>query len=93
MVNQFKETTYDCGPALNGSHHCMYLSNLAQQGKVNGTAVLETYGYSQDPEQVWYWVGIWRPLFSATDLLQWWPFSGVRTGNRMGKIGNSLFVL
>lgn len=76
MVNQFKETTYDCEPALNGSYHCMYLSDLAQQGKVNGTAVLEMYGYSQDPAQVWCWVGYLAAIILGHRLigmvaLQW----------------------
>lgn len=58
MVNQFKETSYNCEPLSNGTYHCIYLSNLAPQGKINGTAVLEAYGYPLESKRSLEWIGI-----------------------------------
>lgn len=52
MFNQFSDTVYTCG-----SHcQCMYSSELQLQCKIQGTAVLESLGYSKS--NIGFWVGM-----------------------------------
>ncbi|KAK5952319.1 hypothetical protein OHC33_006792 [Knufia fluminis] len=59
MVNQFKDTTYDC-ERMEGSDefYCMYPSDMQSEGKIRGTAVLEAYHYPYDNGKTWEWFGI-----------------------------------
>lgn len=52
MVNEFEARTYSCG---NGCQ-CMYDSPLASQCRIEGTAILQTYGYATG--RTGKWVGI-----------------------------------
>lgn len=57
MYNQFKETVYDC--AKQGTNYfCMYPSDLQEQGKIRGTAVLAAYNYTSADGKLWEWFGI-----------------------------------
>ena len=56
MVNQFRDTLYDCQRLPDGTFHCMFLSDLANTGKVRGTAVLDAYGYPQDSTKIFRWL-------------------------------------
>ncbi|KJZ79381.1 hypothetical protein HIM_01532 [Hirsutella minnesotensis 3608] len=42
MVSQFTNRVYECGQAC----HCLFMSNLASQCKIPGTAVLTNFGYA-----------------------------------------------
>ncbi|KAJ9659565.1 hypothetical protein H2201_007314 [Coniosporium apollinis] len=65
MVNEFAERTYDCGKDC----QCMYVSDLADQCKVDGKAVLAMYGYRQDRNGLW--VGILLAIVLGYRLLGW----------------------
>ena len=52
MVNEFEHRTYDCGSDC----RCIYDSSLAGQCKIDGKAVLQTYGYATG--RTGKWVGI-----------------------------------
>lgn len=58
MVNQFKDTIYDCDRVNDGGYYCMYPSDLQNQGKTRGTAVLDAYNYSYEDGKMWEWLGI-----------------------------------
>jgi hypothetical protein len=45
MVNEFEDRTYDCDVLPDGGCQCMYVTDLADQCKIDGTGVLDTYGY------------------------------------------------
>lgn len=57
MLNQFKKTTYDCEKTSDG-YYCMYSSDLQEQGKIRGVAVLDAYDYPQADGKLWGWFGI-----------------------------------
>jgi hypothetical protein len=57
MVNQFRDTIWDCAEAGNG-YQCMYPSDLESEGKIHGTAVLRAYDYSWSDGDVGKWIGI-----------------------------------
>ena len=65
MVNEFSRRTYSCGAIC----ACMYQSNLASQCRVNGTAVLETYGYKEG--ETGKWVGILLAIVVGYRVLGW----------------------
>ncbi|OCK81639.1 putative ABC transporter [Lepidopterella palustris CBS 459.81] len=44
MINEFGSRTYDC----DSSCHCMYITELAPQCKIDGKGVLETYGFDNN---------------------------------------------
>lgn len=52
MFNQFENTIYDCDANCN----CMYASDLQDQCKIQGKAVLEAVGYSHS--DIGLWIGI-----------------------------------
>ena len=52
MVNEFESRIYECGQGCN----CMYDSPLARQCKIDGKAVLQTYGYATG--RTGKWVGL-----------------------------------
>ena len=68
MVNQFKNTTYKCAQALNGDYQCMYPSDLASQGRIRGSAVLDSYNFEGDVGQ---WVGIMVAIIFVYRVLGW----------------------
>lgn len=57
MVNQFKDTIYNCASLPDGGFHCMFVSDLGSQGQSRGTAVLDAYEYSYSPTPTWRWLG------------------------------------
>ena len=57
MVNQFKDSIYDCDKTSDGSYQCMYASDLQAKGKIRGTAVLDAYRYSHSSAKIGEWVG------------------------------------
>lgn len=68
MYNQFKETVYDC--AKQGtSFYCMYPSDLQQEGKIRGTAVLDAYHYTHADGKLWEWFGIMLAIILVYRLL------------------------
>ncbi|KEF61061.1 uncharacterized protein A1O9_02626 [Exophiala aquamarina CBS 119918] len=69
MVNQFKNTVYDCDPTGQSSYYCMYKSDLQDQGKIRGTAVLEAYHYSHEDGKIWEWFGIMLGIIVVYRLL------------------------
>jgi hypothetical protein len=69
MVNQFKHTTYDCQALPEDGWHCLYLSDLADQGQIRGTAVLDSYDYGHEPRDLWKWVGTMAAIIVVHRLL------------------------
>ena len=65
MVNEFEHRTYTCGSDC----HCMYASELANQCKIAGTAVLKQYDYSTGKTGAW--VGIMISIIVVYRLLGW----------------------
>ena len=47
MVNEFSKRTYEC-ERVGDSCNCMYITNLADQCKIDGKGVLAAYGYNTD---------------------------------------------
>ena len=45
MINEFSERVYDCAKLPEGGCRCMWESELADQCKIAGQGVLDTYGY------------------------------------------------
>jgi ABC-type multidrug transport system permease subunit len=69
MVNELQDRIYDCdGDAVSG-YHCMYPSDLASQGKIRGTAILEQFNISTGLE--WTWVGIMLGIIAGYRVLGW----------------------
>ena len=70
MVNEFQGREYDCDPVPSGDGcHCMYVSRLQDQCKLDGRDVLEFYGYN--PNKVGQWVGIMIAIIVVYRLLGW----------------------
>lgn len=46
ILNQFKDTVYDCATKPGGGYSCMYPSALESQGKIQGAVVIEAYSYN-----------------------------------------------
>ena len=69
MVNQFKKTTYDCETLEGGQYYCMYPSDLQDQGKIRGTAVLHAFRYSSDTGKLWEWFGIMLAIIVVYRIL------------------------
>ncbi|KAA8913437.1 hypothetical protein TRICI_003197 [Trichomonascus ciferrii] len=65
IFNEMKTRVYDCGPSC----ECMYQSELADQCKIAGEAVLKSVGYGRD--QTGMWVGILIAIIFAYRLLAW----------------------
>lgn len=65
MVNEFGRRTYTCGSDC----YCMYQSDLADQCKIDGKAVLSEYGYST--ENVGKYVGYMLVITLGYRLLGW----------------------
>ena len=65
MVNEFGKRTYECGRDC----QCMYPSELESQCKIDGKAVLATYGY--DTENVGKYVGYMLVIILGYRLLGW----------------------
>lgn len=74
MVNELSRRTYRCArsPSSTSDHlqyDCMYPSNLAPQGKIPGTAVLDAYNYHLGHKGEW--VGILIVIIFVYRLLAW----------------------
>ena len=69
MVNEFRARTYDCARGPAGDCQCMYPSELADQCKIDGRAVLAAYGYSE--HRTGLWVGILICIVIGYRLLAW----------------------
>jgi hypothetical protein len=65
IVNEFGKRTYSCGSDC----QCMYQTELADQCRIDGKAVLKVYGYSTD--KVGEWVGILIAIIAGYRLLGW----------------------
>jgi hypothetical protein len=65
MVNEFANRVYDCGSDC----QCMYQSALAPQCKIDGSAVLDQYGYFTG--QTWLWVIILLCIVFVYRVLGW----------------------
>ena len=71
MVNEFSRRTYSCAhdPTSASGYQCMYPSDLASEGKIRGTAVLEFYGYATGRQGKW--VGILIVIIFVYRMLAW----------------------
>lgn len=65
MFNQFENTVYDC----DANCHCMYASELQDQCKIQGKAVLEAVGYSHS--DIGLWIGIILVIIFVMRLLSY----------------------
>ncbi|KAF7187060.1 ABC transporter G family member 15 [Pseudocercospora fuligena] len=68
MVNEFKARNFDCAQ-VGDSCHCMYPSELQDQCKIAGPAVLQDYGYALGREGKW--AGIMIAIIVVYRLLGW----------------------
>jgi hypothetical protein len=69
LVNEFKDRTYECDKLSDGSCHCIYVTELQSECKIDGRGVLEAYGYN--PEKAGLWVGIMISIIVAYRILGW----------------------
>jgi hypothetical protein len=69
LVNEFKNRTYECDKLSDGSCHCIYVTKLQSECKIDGRGVLESYGYN--PEKTGLWVGIMIGIIAAYRILGW----------------------
>ncbi|KAF3909768.1 hypothetical protein AA313_de0210331 [Arthrobotrys entomopaga] len=65
MVNEFSRRNYECGEGC----HCLYPTKLESQCMIEGTGVLEVYGYKTGKDGEW--VGILIAIIFAYRLLAW----------------------
>ncbi|KAG0651330.1 abc transporter G family [Hyphodiscus hymeniophilus] len=65
MVNEFQHRTYGCGADC----RCIYESELSDQCRISGTAVLDQYGYKT--HETGKWVGILLAIVLGYRLLGW----------------------
>jgi hypothetical protein len=65
MVNEFQNRVYSCGESC----QCIYQSELADQCKIAGTAVLKQYNYKTG--KTGEWVGILMAIVLGYRLLGW----------------------
>ena len=56
LVNEFQTRIFDCAGNTETGYQCMYPSDLAPEGKIRGTAILEAFNYHTGQES--QWVGI-----------------------------------
>ena len=68
MVNEFKDRSYSCEQRA-GQCYCMYPSELQDECRIAGTAVLSEYGYALGREGKW--VGIMIAIIVVYRLLGW----------------------
>ncbi|KAK0388905.1 hypothetical protein NLU13_2482 [Sarocladium strictum] len=66
MVNEFGHRDYDCAKTTDG-YQCMYPSDLSDEGKIQGTAVLKNFSISRGEEGTW--VGIIVGIIAGYRLL------------------------
>jgi hypothetical protein len=69
MVNEFKNRVYNCDRLSDGSCHCIYVTELQDQCKIDGRGVLKAYGYN--PDKTGLWVGIMIGIIVAYRILGW----------------------
>ena len=69
MVNEFKDRIFDCTGSQETGYHCMYESDLASQGKIRGTAILDAFNYSTNLEKTW--VAIMVGIILGYRVLGW----------------------
>ena len=73
MVNEFESRIYDCGTGCS----CMYDSLLASQCKIDGRAVLETYGYAR--HRTGKWVGLLLAIIAVYRVLGYLALRFIRS--------------
>ena len=71
MVNEFAYRNFTCAPPSTpgGQCSCIYDSALASECKIDGTAVLNNYGYKKGLTGTW--VGIMIGIIAGYRLLGW----------------------
>ena len=72
MVNEFSRRNFDCSRSSAGSEAdctCMYPSSLQDQCKIDGRAILQSYGYNEG--RTGLWVGILLCIVLGYRLLAW----------------------
>ena len=71
MVNEFSHRTYNCAlpPPGSSSCNCMYASELADQCKIDGKAVLDAYNYAEG--STGKWVGFMLAIIVFYRLAGW----------------------
>lgn len=67
MVNQFKHTTYRCDRIAN-QWQCMYPSDLQDQSRIRGSAVIDAYNFDGDVAE---WLGIMVAIIVGYRILGW----------------------
>jgi hypothetical protein len=67
MVNEFKDRIYGCAETSPGQYQCMYASDLNAEGKIKGTAVLESFAIGLGHEAEW--VGLVIAIIAGYRLL------------------------
>lgn len=69
MVNEFGRRTYSCDRLPSGECYCMFPSELSDQCRIDGVAVLDSYGYKKGKTGLW--VGILIGIVAGYRLLAW----------------------
>ncbi|KAL2354972.1 putative ABC transporter [Cryomyces antarcticus] len=71
MVNEFQYRQYECMPTPGAAQpcHCMYTPSAADQCIIDGTAVLDSYGYKTGQQGTW--AGILIGIVVGYRLLDW----------------------
>lgn len=69
FVNEFKDRIFDCAGDKEIGYQCMYPSDLASQGKIRGTAVLESFNYNTGLQGEW--IGIMIGIIVGYRILGW----------------------
>ena len=67
MVNQFKQTTYRCD-RIDGRWQCVYQSDLQDQGRIRGSAVIDAYNFDGSVAE---WLGIMVAIIVVYRILGW----------------------
>lgn len=67
MVNQFRHTTYRCDHQ-GEEVQCMYISDLQPEGRIRGSAVVDSYNFDGDVAQ---WLGIMVAIIVVYRILGW----------------------
>lgn len=69
LVNEFEHRTFDCAGSLQEGYQCMYQSDLAPNGQIRGTAVLEAFNYHGGSQGEW--IGIMLAIILGYRVLGW----------------------
>lgn len=70
MFNELEGREYRCDRLANSSGwQCMYASSLQDEGKIEGAAVLRSFGYGRKREGMW--IAILLAIIAGLRLLAW----------------------